>query len=491
MFREKMGTARRRLLVIVAALMAVLLAWPAGALAAENDTEDGYEYFITDSGTVIKRPVSGTKPKDHTTDSGTSTAKPNSTAKDSLTVTKLMLEQGKVDLANLDMTQSASSKSVFVEKAAMEYAAQQNMEIGMVTNYVTVRLPAASIVNSDYWKRAATSSRSFHFFFRVDDVKGLDLSREYRTSEQVRLRAWPVSQKAVELEMYLRGSDNTHTYIETLDNADITIVYNYINNYRTVNSRYPQQTLALLWCDTERKLKSMYTTNELLPTHTDTENQTMEIRTPYAFGCYLMVSETNADNRKTVLAGVAKPGQVNTTGVPAWAAADVGALQSVSVLPEDLSGKKFNEPISRGELAAYLTNVLGLGDDGKALSNPFNDVTESNPYYEEILLAAREGLLSGRTADSFAPNAAITREELACLFTRAMSKAGHSYSTDRSKLAAMRDADQVSAWAKDSAAACLNTGLIGGTDGNRFAPQQNTTWAEAAVMLNRLYNIVH
>ena len=72
-----------------------------------------------------------------------------------------------------------------------------------------------------------------------------------------------------------------------------------------------------------------------------------------------------------------------------------------------------------------------------------------------------------------------------------MSKAGHSYSTDRSKLAAMRDADQVSAWAKDSAAACLNTGLIGGTDGNRFAPQQNTTWAEAAVMLNRLYNIVH
>ena len=120
MFREKLGTARRRLLVIVAALMAVLLAWPAGALAAENDTEDGYEYFITDSGTVIKRPVSGTKPKDHTTDSGTSTAKPNSTAKDSLTVTKLMLEQGKVDLANLDMTQSASSKSVFVEKAAME-----------------------------------------------------------------------------------------------------------------------------------------------------------------------------------------------------------------------------------------------------------------------------------------------------------------------------------------------------------------------------------
>lgn len=489
MFMRKLRTARRRWLVIVAAL--ALLAWPAGVLAADTKTEDGYQYFVTDSGTVIKRPVEGTKPKDHTTDSGTSTARPNSTSLDSLMITRLMLEQGKVDLANLDMTQSASSKSVFVEKAAMEYAAQQNMEIGMVTNYVTVRLPAASIVNSDYWKKAAASSRSFHFFFRVDDVKGIDLSREYRTSEQVRLGAWPVSQKTVELEMYLRGSDNTHTYIETLDSPDITIVYNYINNYRTVNSRYPQQTLAFVWCDTERKLKSMYTTNELLPTHTDIENQTMEIRTPYAFGCYLMVSQTNADNRKTQLANAAKPGQVNTSGVPAWAAADVGALQSVSVVLEDLSGKRFNEPISRGELAAYLANVLGLYNDGTALSNPFRDVAESSPYYEEILLAARAGLLSGRTADSFEPNAALTREELACLFTRALEKAGQSFSTDRSRLAAMRDADQVSAWAKDSAAACLNTGLIAGTDGNRFAPQQKTTWAEAVVMLNRLYNIVH
>ena len=121
------------LLLLVGQLLAAEKAW-----AAENKDDD-YIYMVTDSGTVVKRPVTGTNPKDHSTDTGSSTAKPNSTSSDSMMITRLQLEQGKVDLANLDMTQSASSKSVYIEKAAMEYAAEQNMQIGMVTNYGRVR----------------------------------------------------------------------------------------------------------------------------------------------------------------------------------------------------------------------------------------------------------------------------------------------------------------------------------------------------------------
>lgn len=473
------------LLLLVGQLLAAEKAW-----AAENKDDD-YIYMVTDSGTVVKRPVTGTNPKDHSTDTGSSTAKPNSTSSDSMMITRLQLEQGKVDLANLDMTQSASSKSVYIEKAAMEYAAEQNMQIGMVTNYVTVRFPAAAIVNSDYWRRAAQSARSFHFFFNVDDVRGMDLSREYRTSEQIRLSAWPVSQQSVELEMYLRGSDNNYIYIEKLADDAITLIYNYLTNYRTVNSRYPQQTLALLWCDTERRINSTYTTNQLLASRTNVDAQTVEVRTPYAHGCYLLVSQSNADNRKTQLANTAEPGRVNTAGVPAWAAADVGALQAVSVVPEDLSGVKFNQPISRAEFAAYLVNVLALRYDGKELTNPFKDVPAGHTYYEEILLAHKAGLISGQTADAFAPDAAITRQEMACLFVRALNLTQQAYSTDTGKLAAMPDAGKVSGWAKESVAACVNAGLIAGTDGGRFAPAQTTSWAEAVVMLNRLYNLLH
>lgn len=482
---------RKKMLRLLCCLVAVgWLACAAPVWAADNNNEE-YQYFLTDGGALIKKPVNANAPKDHSTDSSSKTAKPNSTSSDSIMITRQNLEQGKVDLANLDMRESASAKSVYVEKAAMEYAAEHNMQIGMVTNYVTLRLPVAAIVNSDYWTRAGYSSRSFHFFMNVDDVHALDLDREYRTSERIRLNAWPVSREGVELEMYIRGSNNNITTIDKLDGDVITLIYNYGTNYRSVNSRYPQQTLALLWCDTERKLKSMYTTNELLPTHTDVDAQTVEARTPYAFGTYLLVSQSNVDNRKTQLANAAEPGRVNTAGVPAWAAADVGGLQAVSALPEDLSGVKFDQPISRAELAAYLTNVLALPYDGGELANPFKDLPAGHPYYEEILLAYQAGLLSGQTADSFAPDASITRQEMACLFTRALAWAEYGYSADLGKLAAMPDVGLVAAWAKESAAVCVNCGLIAGTDGGRFAPEQTTSWVETAVMLNRLYTLLH
>ncbi len=482
---------KQRLLCCLLAVWLLAAAAPVWAADKDQNDSEEYQYFYTDGGAVVKKPVNQTAPKDYSTDSSSRTAKPNSTSSDSIMITRQNLEQGKVDLANLDMRESANNKSVYVEKAAMEYAAEHNMQLGMITNYVTVRLPASAIVNSDYWTRAGYSSRSFHFFMDVDDVHGLDLDREYRTSEQIRLSAWPVSHEGVELEMYIRGSNNNITPIEKLDGDVITLIYNYGTNYRSTNSRYPQQTMALLWCDTERKLQSMYTTNQLLSTRTDVDAQTVEVRTSYAFGTYLLVSQSNADNRKTLLAGATEPGRVNTAGVPAWAAADVGGLQAVSVLPEDLSGVKFNQPISRAELAAYLVNVLALPYDGKELANPFKDVAAGQPYYEEILLAYQAGLLSGQTADSFAPDAFITRQEIACLFTQAMAHAGHAYSVDGAKLAAMPDAGRVAAWARESAAACVNCGLIAGSDGGRFAPEQTTGWTEAVVMLNRLYNLLH
>ena len=169
----------------------------------------------------------------------------------------------------------------------------------------------------------------------------------------------------------------------------------------------------------------------------------------------------------------------------------MGALQAVSVVPEDLSGVKFNQPITRAEFAAYLVNVLSLHYDGKELSNPFKDVQAGHTYYEEILLAHKAGLLSGQTKNTFAPDAAITRQEMACMFTRVLNVVQHEYSTDNSKLAAMPDAGRVSSWARESVAVSLNTGLIAGTDGGRFAPAQTTTWTEAVVMLNRLYKLLH
>lgn len=420
-------------------------------------------------------------------------AEKTAAARDSIQINRFQLETKKIDLANIDMKATPQTKFVLIEKGALEYAAQQGMTIGVVTNYVRVSVPAAAITGCAEWTSAGYSSAGFNFIIELDDVYGLDFSRALPTGEQNRLNVKPVSQEGVGLNMYFRGSNNAYTYIDQL-NQDIRFEYYYQTNFRGANRPLPEQTLAFVWVDAERRLQSNKTLNALLPSHVNTTDKVLTVLSPYAGGAYVFVSQTGADNRNTVLAeggqsAEANSGTVNTGGVPAWAADSVAVLQAAGTLPSDLGGKSFGAPISRGEFAAYLVRTLRLSTSG-AQANPFADVKESSPYYKEILAASASGLVAGKTADSFAPEAVITRQEMAVLFNRALAQAKVDFSAEDSKLAVMSDAAQVADWARGGAAACLNSGLIAGKEGNRFAPLETTSWTEAVVMLARLYNIV-
>lgn len=163
-------------------------------------------------------------------------------------------------------------------------------------------------------------------------------------------------------------------------------------------------------------------------------------------------------------------------------------MQRARVVPSDLTGKDFAAPISRAEFAAYIVRTLNV--TASTAKNPFTDVAAGNEYYAEILTAANAGLVAGRTANSFAPDASVTRQEMAVLFQRALNHQKMTYSVDSTKLDAMPDAADVADWAGNGAAACVNTGLIAGKDGGKFAPLATTSWAEAVVMLNRLHNMI-
>ena len=78
---------------------------------------------------------------------------------------------------------------------------------------------------------------------------------------------------------------------------------------------------------------------------------------------------------------------------------------------------------------------------------------------------------------------------MAAFFTRALSFKKQQINEDTSVLANMADSGSIAAWAKKSCAAAVNAGLITGkAQGGKtiFAPKDNTTRAEAVVMLNRL-----
>jgi hypothetical protein len=412
---------------------------------------------------------------------------------DSITVSKTQLQTNKINISNIKMTSSKSEKFVLIEQGAIQYAAEQGNDVGITTNYVTISFPASAIVNSAEWKKAANSSPSFNFVIELDDLAGLNLSLDFPSATQSSLGATAVSSTGVSIEMYLRGGNNSYTYINTLSD-DMHITYNYDMEYRNSNKKATEKSLALVWADTEKKL-STKVTNVLLTSKVTLSGTKVEALSPYTTGTYILASKTGSDNTTTVLSGTTTSntnnnlsGQVNTSGVPSWAASDVAAMQAASVVPSDLSGKNLSAPISRAEFAAYIVRLLNVSTAGT--TNPFSDVSSSATYYSEILAAANAGLVAGRTSTTFAPNANITRQEIAVLFTRALNYANVHGSADTTKLSAMSDAAKIADWAKGSAAVCVNASLIAGKDGNRFAPLENTSWTEAVVILNRLKNVI-
>ncbi len=413
-------------------------------------------------------------------------------ADDGVQVTKTQVQSGKVDIAAIKLTGSDSEKYALIEKGAVEWAAQQGKDIGMLTNDAAFSFPAAAIVNSDEWARATKTSASFNLVIEFDDDFGLSLAEDFSSVSQRDLNCTAVSNRGLGMEIYLRGGNSSYTYITKLDEP-MTLTYDYEVGYRGSSKKPAEKSLALVWADVDKKFDSRTITNELLTSQVDMTEKTVTAKTYYTNGAFVLAGQTGADNTNTsldstVTADPGLTGKVDTAGVPAWAASDVAAMQQARVVSSDLTGKKFGAPISRAEFAAYIVRTLGVTTD--TAKNPFTDVAADDEYYAEILTAANAGLVAGRTTTSFAPDASITRQEMAVLFQRALSYQHMTYSVESSKLDAMPDADNVADWAVTGAAACVNTGLIAGKDGGRFAPLDTTSWTEAVVMLHRLHDMI-
>ena len=141
--------------------------------------------------------------------------------------------------------------------------------------------------------------------------------------------------------------------------------------------------------------------------------------------------------------------------------------------------------ITRADFVALLVRALELQASDEDVTM-FADVPASAYYYDELRIAKQLGIATGAADGTFKPTAPITRQDMMVLTVRALEAAGRSLATDGS-LAAYTDADLVADYAKDSVAALVESGVIVGKDGDRIAPQDHLTRAEAAVILYRIW----
>ncbi|MFD0678192.1 MULTISPECIES: immunoglobulin-like domain-containing protein [unclassified Paenibacillus] len=173
-----------------------------------------------------------------------------------------------------------------------------------------------------------------------------------------------------------------------------------------------------------------------------------------------------------------------------WSKDTVELLASKHIV-NGVTDNSFN-PNGEVTRAAFISMLIRAINDvnKKETTNQFNDVTQGDWYSAEVSLGVKEGLVKGVSDNSFAPNLAITREQMVVIAVRALNR------LDGSKFQAIAetvsldqrftDGSKVSDWAKGEVAAAVKSGIVEGNEQKQFNPDALGTRAEAAVMILRI-----
>lgn len=172
-----------------------------------------------------------------------------------------------------------------------------------------------------------------------------------------------------------------------------------------------------------------------------------------------------------------------------WAAEAIRTLAGKGII----SGKGANSfdpgaSITRAEFVTLISKMLRCEASGDP-DLPFRDVPEGRWYRPAVAAAYQQGLVSGKSAESFDPGGHITRQEMAVIIAKVLQREGYLPAAV-SHLGSFSDQGAVASWAKEGAALAVREGIISGKGAGSFDPGANATRAEAAVMLYKLYKLV-
>lgn len=165
-----------------------------------------------------------------------------------------------------------------------------------------------------------------------------------------------------------------------------------------------------------------------------------------------------------------------------WAYASIQKASSAGLMQGTGSGTfGLGTNIQRSAFAAMLCRMFGWSKVSPQKPTFTDNANRSAWYYSDIETAAAHGALdvaSGR----FRPNAAITREEIAVMLTRALG-----YSSLESSVSGFGMPFTDVTTNKGAIAMAYDFGIITGTSANTFNPKGTAKREEAAAMMVRAY----
>ena len=139
-----------------------------------------------------------------------------------------------------------------------------------------------------------------------------------------------------------------------------------------------------------------------------------------------------------------------------------------------------NVTMTRGMLVTVLWRMEG---SPKAVSPDFAD-TRGIWCSDAVGWAAANGIVNGFSKDTFAPNAAVTREQMAAILYRYAAFKGIDVSA-AADLGNFSDFEAVSVYARSAMAWATAEGIINGTTDGRLMPGSGAQRAQVAAILHR------
>lgn len=171
-----------------------------------------------------------------------------------------------------------------------------------------------------------------------------------------------------------------------------------------------------------------------------------------------------------------------------WADEAIHNIAALGIV-EGVGGDKYNmgASMTRGMLATVL---FRMSNGSKGYELGFDDVDDSRWYADGIAWAARANVVNGLGDGTFAPDSSITREQLATMLYRYAALLKLDAKASASTLDQFTDGADIHSWAAEGMAWCVENGILRGKGNNVIDPRANATRAEAAVMLQRLIDLM-
>ena len=182
------------------------------------------------------------------------------------------------------------------------------------------------------------------------------------------------------------------------------------------------------------------------------------------------ITTVTMNSNKTVYAGW------EATGVPDKLNGDDHYAYVIGYLDGNV---RPNANVSRAETATIFFRLLksDIRDGNLIADNGFSDVSDGQWHNKAISTMAKLGIVKGRRADNFDPDASITRAEFAAICARFNTKPVENNGSF---------SDISGHWAENEIERAAAFGWISGYPDGTFHPDARITRAEAMTMINRV-----